>query len=139
MKQIYQHPQASDRKKRGKDERLNGRERVTHKKERRDKTEEQRYGSEHEKEQSQRTRGNELCAVFLGSHLSLMPNVPVERRAAALPQPKLLDLDSSIPSDAKRSHAACPPQCKLDIRAPVGDQIHGMQVTCEHPYQNVKI
>jgi hypothetical protein len=99
MKQICQHPQASDRKKRGKDERLNGREHVTNKKERRDKTEEQRYGSEHEKEQSQRTRGNELCAVFLGSHLSLMPNDKVERRAAALSQPKLIYREPSIASE----------------------------------------
>ena len=44
----------------------------------------------------------------------MTPNVKVERRAAALPQSKLLYPQPSIPSDAQRSYAACPLQRKLE-------------------------
>jgi hypothetical protein len=44
----------------------------------------------------------------------LPANVKVERRAAALPQSKLLYPQPSIPSDAQRSYAACPLQRKLE-------------------------
>jgi hypothetical protein len=56
------------------------------------------------------------------------PNNKVERRAAALSQPESIYANSSSPSDAHRSYAACPLQRKLDgpliTRTPNGNTDH---------------
>jgi hypothetical protein len=49
--------------------------------------------------------------IYMGGMLS--SNISVERRAAALTQPKLLYLDSSTPSDDNEGDAACSLQRKL--------------------------
>lgn len=44
------------------------------------------------------------------------PNVRIERRAAAVFQPELMDPESHIPSGAQRSYVACPLQHKLGVQ-----------------------
>ncbi len=43
-------------------------------------------------------------------------NALVERPAAAVFQPELIDSESSIPSEAQRRYAACPPQRNLGVQ-----------------------
>lgn len=49
-------------------------------------------------------------------HTLQRSNAQVERHAAAVFQPELIDPESSIPSHAQRSYAACPLQWKLGVQ-----------------------
>ena len=69
--------------------------------------------------------------------MRLPSNNQVERRAAALSEPKLLYQNSSTPSDAQRSYPACPLQRKLGQAMPcvLGKTYHSQTLRSIEPHE----